>query len=125
MSHTIRKTEAYVNERRRLPHPQIFFARDRGKSLPRLHKALVEANRTKAIGILRPTLPFQLMEPNSEAVGPMEPLQGPTPVAAQMAPIKKLAVGKVKTAGIFPEAAATARGENSDCGQVKCDILTT
>ncbi len=48
------------------------------------------------------------MEPNSVEVGPMKPLRGPTPVAAQMAPIpvksspvdndpihrKKLGVGK-------------------------------
>ncbi len=68
-----------------LPTPS-FSRRGQGKSPPRLHKALVEVNRTNAAVILRPTLPFQLMEPKSEAVGPMKPLQGPTPVAAQMDP---------------------------------------
>jgi hypothetical protein len=29
----------------------------------------------------KPTLPLKLMQPNSEAVGPMKPLQGPTPIA--------------------------------------------
>ncbi len=70
-----------------LAHPQYFFARERGKSPPRLHKALMVVSWTKAAVISRSTLPFQTKEPNSETVGPMKPLQGPTPLAAQMEPI--------------------------------------
>ncbi len=81
------KSEGQIKESSCLAHPQFFFACGRGKSPPRLHKALVEVNRIKAVVISRSTLPFQLMESNSEAVGPMKPLQGPTPVAAHMDPI--------------------------------------
>jgi hypothetical protein len=33
------------------------------------------------------SLPFKLMQPNSEAVGPMKPLQGPTPTTGKIDPI--------------------------------------
>jgi len=67
-----------------LPTPS-FFLLDRGKSLHRLHKALVEA-RTSRLGItLKPRFPFKTTQPNPLAVGPMKPLQGPTPVGQPQA----------------------------------------
>jgi len=41
-----------------LAYPQFFLARGQGKSPPRLHKALVEVNRIKAVVTWRPTLPL-------------------------------------------------------------------
>jgi len=66
-----------------LPTP-IFFARTRGKSLPRLHKARVEGNRDNGQELrCNLILPLKLMQPDAEAVGPMKPLQGPTPITGE------------------------------------------
>ncbi len=67
------------------PRP-VFVARDQGKSPPRLHKARVEVTGIKAVDMKIHSLPFQLAPPRSEAVGPMKPLRGPTPVAGEKGP---------------------------------------
>ncbi len=65
-----------------LPIPN-FCLPDRGKSLPRLHKARIEARASRAsrLGMtLKPGLPLTPKQPNPIVVGPTKPLQGPTPV---------------------------------------------
>jgi hypothetical protein len=71
-----------------LPTPS-FFLLDRGKSLPRLHKALIGA-KASSLGItLKLGFPLKPAQPDSTAVGPMKPLQGPTPVGKPEAPYAK------------------------------------
>jgi len=62
-----------------LPTPN-FFLLDRGKSLPRLHKARIEARASRLGMTLKLGFPLKPKWPDSIAVGPMKPLQGPTPV---------------------------------------------
>ena len=67
--------------------PQFFFARDQGKSHLRLPKARVEVTWINARhDIETHSPPFELRQPNSEAVGPMKPLQGPTQIAGRKWP---------------------------------------
>ena len=75
-----------VNEKNSLALRQFFVARGQGKSLSSLHKARVEVNRIRAVVTLRPTVPLSTHAPYSEAVGPMKPLQGPTPVGGENRP---------------------------------------
>jgi len=65
-----------------------FFLPDRGKSPPRLHKAHIEARMTSLGITLKPSLPLKPTQPNSIAVGPMKPLQGPTSVGKPRRPYR-------------------------------------
>jgi len=63
-----------------LPQPG-FNARDRGKSLPRLHKAHFEGKQgSNPHDLGNFSLSFETYAANPLKVGPMKPLQGPTPV---------------------------------------------
>ena len=62
---------------------QFFPARDRGKSLPRLHKARVEVPRIKARHHIESHSPLETHAAILARVGPMKPLQGPTPIAGK------------------------------------------
>ncbi len=64
-----------------LPAPE--FLLDRDKSLPRLHKARIEAKATRLGMTLKPGFSLNPLQPNSKAVGPMKPFQGPTPSGNQ------------------------------------------
>ncbi len=60
--------------------PPVFVARDRGKSLSRLHKARIEDNQDWALLISKPRFLLETCAADPKEVGPMKPLQGPTPV---------------------------------------------
>ena len=71
-----------------LPTP-FFFLLDRSKSLSRLHKARTEAKASSLEITLELGFPLKPVQPNSIAVGPMKPLQGPTPVEKALAAYAK------------------------------------
>jgi len=63
-----------------------FVLLDRGKSLPRLHKAHIDA-KASSLGItLKPAFPLRPTQPNSIAVRPMKPPQGSTLVEKPQPP---------------------------------------
>jgi hypothetical protein len=78
----IRKTGSYVKRNRLLPTlsfslPATRVNPLRGFIMPPLRVTRIE---------VRPdmdTPPFKLRQPNTEALGPMKPLQGPTPIAGE------------------------------------------
>jgi hypothetical protein len=63
-----------VNPFKFLVFPRFFFAHDRGRSLPRLHKAHAEGKQDEASkGPRDPGFPLKPMQPNLKKVGPMKP----------------------------------------------------
>jgi hypothetical protein len=69
-----------VVKREKSPLPPQFFLPDLGESLHGLRKAHVEAMASRLGITLKPRFPLKPTQPNSIAVGPMKPPQGPTPV---------------------------------------------
>jgi hypothetical protein len=63
--------------------PPVFPARDRGKSPPRLHKARIEVSRIKAHHHFESHSPLEAHAAILARVGPMKPLQGPTPIVGK------------------------------------------
>ena len=61
----------------------VLLLPDRGKSLPRLHKACVESNQGWRSMILKARFLVETHAVNPYKVGPMKPLQGPTTVGQQ------------------------------------------
>jgi hypothetical protein len=76
--------EVFLTGFSRPAHPQFFSLPATGVNpLRGFIRPALRVTRTRARHDIETTLPLKLMQPNSEAVGPMKPLQGPTPIAGE------------------------------------------